>query len=138
ANQHTTRDRVVAGELRDTYRRKPGGSITLNPNTISVFHLIVVFVADIWGTTIILCAPHGNVILTIVANEVFSAKPFINITNIGGTNLVWYAFWVAEIIATIIVLIMYRFYYKKYVLSLNLQDFQRDKAGIQPGQSTAG
>lgn len=56
----------------------------------------------------------------------------------GGTNLVWYAFWVAEIIATIIVLIMYRFYYKKYVLSLNLQDFQRDKAGIQPGQSTAG
>lgn len=83
ANQHTTRDRVVAGELRDTYRRKPGGSITLNPNTISVFHLIVVFVADIWGTTIILCAPHGNVILTIVANEVFSAKPFINITNIG-------------------------------------------------------
>lgn len=56
----------------------------------------------------------------------------------GGTNLVWYSFWVAEIIATIIVLIMYRFYYKKYVLSLNLQDFQRNKAGSQPGQSTAG
>lgn len=35
----------------------------------------------------------------------------------GGTYLIWYAFWVAEIFSTIIVLIMYRHYYKKLFIS---------------------
>lgn len=38
--------------------------------------------------------------------------------QIGGTDLIWYAFWVAETISTIIVLIMYRHYCRKYVSTL--------------------
>lgn len=34
---------------------------------------------------------------------------------LGGTDLIWYAFWVAEIISTIIVLFIYRHHYKKYI-----------------------
>ena len=37
ADQHTTWDRVVAGELCDTYRSKSGRRLSLDPNTIGAF-----------------------------------------------------------------------------------------------------
>ena len=39
--------------------------------------------------------------------------------HIGGTSMIWYAFWFAEIVSTLIVLIIYQYNYKKYLLCNN-------------------
>lgn len=36
-----------------------------------------------------------------------------------GMNFIWYAYWIAQIVAVTVVIIIFRFYYKKYVLTLS-------------------
>lgn len=42
--------------------------------------------------------------------------------KIGGLNLVWYAYWIAQVIAVVVIVCVFRIYYRKFVLSLSYQE----------------